>query len=287
LVSIDKRKIREYPDIYVLNANKDLSRILFMDKTHIGAISKNGIVIWKKRLQEGYTIKSGLVSDDGKFIILETPTDTQRYRIDDNNIYFFDEKGNISSTYSNKEYPLLELDSTNDGKYSVLAYQTDIKARGYKEGDFSTEKYYNKFVLLDDSGSIVWESTILESPYSLSPYSINICNDKPYILFGLAIREGMGSLFIMDRKTGGIINVLDFHVNKIQVSPDDSYTVIVREEGNSYSKIFLYKTEELVKIDNNKTESIDENNSNYPNQLAYVAAIALIVLGAYYYARKR
>jgi len=287
LVNIEKEIIKEYPDIYVHTANRDISNILVTDYPYIEVLDKKGDVIWKKSiLNEEYTTEMALISDDGgRVVILETPEYSADLSSKDTNIYFLDGKGDLLSTYKTKEH-FFESAYSKDLKYFLLAYQTDIKARGYKEGNFSTEKYYNKFVLLDDSGSIVWESTILESPYSLQPYSINICNDKPYILFGLAIREGIGSLFIMDRKTGEIINMLDFHVNKIQVSPDDSYTVIAREEGNNYSKIFLYKTEELVKIENNKTESKDENKSNYPNQLVYVVAIALIMLGAYYYARK-
>lgn len=293
-IKIDKNIIEEYPNIGIYSANRDLSKVLFTNTRnfedqiapkYVGVMDKSGKALWKKDIREDGVVSSekSFISDDGKrVILLEKP-----YLISSNDpviLYFFNDKGEIKSTYQYDGY-LLQFATSKDGEYSVLAYQTDIKARGTVEGNFSTEKYYNKFVLLDDSGSIVWESTILESPYSLSPYSINICNDKPYILFGLAIREGMGSLFIMDRKSGEIINMIDFDVKKIQVSPGDSYAVIVRGEGNNCSKIFLYKTEELVKI-NDKTESKDENKSNYPNQLVYVVAIALILVGAYYYKRK-
>ena len=37
----------------------------------------------------------------------------------------------------------------------------------------------------------------------------------------------------------------------------------------------------------NKTETIDETKSSYPNQLVYVVAIVLVLLGIYYNERKR
>ena len=90
-------------------------------------------------------------------------------------------------------------------------------------------------------------------------------------------------LAIMDRNTGEIINMLDLDTRDICVSPDDTYTVLVRD----INKIYLYQTDELINMGDNKTETIDETKSSYPNQLVYVVAIVLVLLGIYYNERKR
>ncbi len=290
LVNIEKEIIKEYPDIGIYSANRDLSKVLFTNlrgfenpqvtPEYIGVMSKSGTVLWKKAIRiDGFTRPNEqFISDDGnRVVILEEPSKVSGPRI----IYFVDSKGNVTSTYIINDFLLPKLDSSSDGKYSILGYQTNIKAQGHNINNPDTWKYNTKFILFNDSGNIIWESNIESNS---GPWSINLCNNKLYILFSIYMNSSTNPyLAIMDRNTGEIINMLDLDTRDICVSPDDTYTVLVRD----INKIYLYQTDELINMGDNKTETIDETKSSYPNQLVYVVAIVLVLLGIYYNERKR
>jgi len=291
IVNIEKEIIKEYPDVGIYSANRDLSKVLFTNLTdfenpqvtpnYIGVMSKSGTVLWKKAIRKDGQIRPNetFISKDGnRVVILQKPDSISSG--DPTIIYFFDEKGNVTSTYSTNNY-LSEIDSSNDGKYSILGDKTNIKAQGYNINNPDTWKYNTKFILFNDSGNIIWESNIESNS---GPWSINLCKNKLYILFSIYMNSSTNPyLAIMDRNTGEIINMLDLDTRDICVSPDDTYTVLVRD----INKIYLYQTDELINMGDNKTETIDETKSSYPNQLVYVVAIVLVLLGIYYNERKR